>query len=190
MNLSTGFPWHSYEISHKDFFKGESWWNYMNMYFSNIINKLGINESTAFDISKQIKDKYLELSNWYVYEDVIPCLVSTIRSGYKNIILSNHVPELKSLVKELGLSNYFTEIYSSANIGYEKPNIEIYKQIINRLGDSDITMIGDNYEADIKGALKAGINAILVRKENVYNYKHYCESLEGILEIIERANDK
>lgn len=46
-------------------------------------------------------------------------------------------------------------------------------------------MIGDNYNADVQGALNAGINAILVRKENIHNYKNYCSSLEDIFNILE-----
>lgn len=49
----------------------------------------------------------------------------------------------------------------------------------------EATMVGDSYDADVLGAVNAGINAaILVRKQNSHNYKKYCESLVDIFEFI------
>ena len=51
-------------------------------------------------------------------------------------------------------------------MGYEKPNPAFYK-VIESFGRYDeYYMIGDNYIADIQGALDYGINAVLVRSEN------------------------
>jgi putative hydrolase of the HAD superfamily len=187
--LTKGFPWHSHELSHKEFFKEVSWWDHMNLYFDDIIQKLGINPKLSQHISKQIKLKYLDVTKWNIYEDTIPCLEKAIENGYENIILSNHVPELINLVEELRLSKYFIKIYSSANLGYEKPNIQIYKKVIDEIGfENNITMIGDNNKADVEGALNADINAILVRKENSHNYSNYCSTLEELFNILERKD--
>jgi putative hydrolase of the HAD superfamily len=48
-------------------------------------------------------------------------------------------------------------------------------------------MIGDSYEADVGGALRAGIKAILVRKPNLKEYKWYSKSLENIAPLIEEV---
>jgi hypothetical protein len=43
-----------------------------------------------------------------------------IGRGYTNVIVSNHVPELPDLAEEgLGIKEYFSEIYTSALMGYE-----------------------------------------------------------------------
>ncbi len=183
--LSKGFPWHSPEISHAEFFNGAQWWDFMTLHFTNIIQKMGLDNTSAKDIAAQIKTKYLDISQWYLYEDTIPCLEKVISMGYENIIVSNHVPELTGLVRDLGIDKYFSQIYSSAHLGYEKPNIEIYKKVLEKLEDiSDVTMIGDNYTADVEGAINAGIKAILVRKENLYNYQNYCKGLSEIHKIL------
>jgi ribonucleotide monophosphatase NagD (HAD superfamily) len=39
--------------------------------------------------------------------------------------------------------------------------------------------------SDIKGGENIGIKSILVRNENIENYKWYCKDLENILEKIE-----
>lgn len=38
-------------------------------------------------------------------------------------------------------------------------------------------MIGDSDDADIAGALRAGIKVILVRKPNEKNYSFYCKDV-------------
>ena len=49
----------------------------------------------------------------------------------------------------------------------------------------EATMVGDSYDADVLGAVNAGINAaILVRKENSHNYKQYCKNLVDIFEFL------
>jgi putative hydrolase of the HAD superfamily len=82
-------------------------------------------------------------------------------------------------------SGFLIKIYSSADIGYEKPNVKIYEKVLLGLSDVDsITMIGDNYNADIQGVKKAGIDAILVRKSNDYNYTKYFTTLKLLSEIM------
>jgi putative hydrolase of the HAD superfamily len=100
-------------------------------------------------------------------------------------MLSNHVPELEALVKSLGIRDYFVKVYSSAHMGYEKPNLKIYERVLFDLHDAEsITMIGDSYTADIQGAKRAGIEAILVRKGNDYNYERYFSTLKELANFI------
>lgn len=183
--LKRGFPWHSSEISHNEFLKGKKWWEYMNEHFVLILKEFGIEDNIANNISKGIREKYLNLNKWHIYEDTVFCLKSSIEKGYCNIILSNHVPELEELVESLGIRDYFIKIYSSAHIGYEKPNIKIYEKVLMDLSDVEsITMIGDTYVADIQGAKSAGIDAILVRESNDNNYEKYYNSLNELANFI------
>ncbi|AKB36171.1 hypothetical protein MSSAC_1581 [Methanosarcina siciliae C2J] len=184
-HLITGFPWHTPEISHEEFFGGIQWWDYMTLHFSKIIHEFGINEILSTEIASQIKMKYLDITKWHLYDDTIPCLERAIDESYENIIVSNHVPELSHLVRDLRISKYFSQVYSSAHLGYEKPNLQIYRRVLDKLEDtSDVTMIGDSYTADVEGARNAGIKAILVRKENIHNYQNYCKGLDEIYNIL------
>lgn len=49
---------------------------------------------------------------------------------------------------------------------------------------SKIYMIGDSYSADVQGALNCGIDAILVRQDNKYNYEKYSVDLDGIWKYV------
>ncbi|MHC5673183.1 HAD hydrolase-like protein [Nostoc sp.] len=49
-------------------------------------------------------------------------------------------------------------------------------------------MIGDSYNADIAGALRADIQAILVKKPNDKNYKLYSPDFRGVLKRITKVS--
>jgi len=53
-----------------------------------------------------------------LFDDTNMVLKKLKEKEYKHIILSNHVPELPEIVKELGLGKYINDCISSANIGY------------------------------------------------------------------------
>ncbi|ADL50068.1 HAD family hydrolase [Clostridium cellulovorans] len=183
--LKTGFPWNFPELSHEEFFNGKQWWEHMSSHFCNILREIGIEADVAKSISDNIREKYLTPDKWYLYDDTISCLKISLERGYSNIVISNHVPELQELINALGISDYFIKVYSSAHVGFEKPNKKIYETAIMSLEDPEsITMIGDNYFADVQGAKKAGIDAILVRKPNDYNYDKYFTTLKELADFI------
>ncbi|MEH2149541.1 HAD family hydrolase [Nostoc sp.] len=188
--LKNIFPWHSPETPHSLLFNEKTWWEYMNEYFAKIYERVGINRNQAIKYALQVQNEYKNIEKWHLYDDVIPTLQDSIKNNYKNIILSNHIPELHEIIEQLNITEYFEEIYTSVKIGYEKPNLKLYAHIINdlKIEKTECVMIGDNYNADIAGALRADIQAILVRKPNDKNYKLYSPDLRGILKIIRKIS--
>ncbi|MDZ7954136.1 HAD family hydrolase [Nostoc sp. DedQUE09] len=184
--LKNVFPWHSPETPHSLLFNEKTWWEYMNEYFAEIYERVGINRNQAIKYAFQVQNEYKSIEKWHLYDDVIPTLQYTIKNNYKNIILSNHIPELHEIIGELNITEYFEEIYTSGKIGHEKPSLKFYTHVINdlKIEKTECIMIGDSYSADITGALRAGIQAILVRKPNDKNYKFYSPDFKEILKII------
>jgi putative hydrolase of the HAD superfamily len=101
---------------------------------------------------------------WRVFQDTRPALQATASAGWRNVILSNHVPELPRLVSELGLDDLIERVFNSASIGYEKPNPEAFRHALRGCDDpAHRWMVGDNPVADVAGAQALGIPALLVR---------------------------
>ena len=102
------------------------------------------------------------------------------------MILSNHVPELPSIVRHLGLDSLVTECISSANEGYEKPNPAMFSLALDRVGRPEtVWMVGDSVVADYKGARDVGIAAVHVRKGPVEGVEPYSPDLHGVVVIVE-----
>ena len=95
--------------------------------------------------------------------------------------MSNNFPELPDVIKGLGLGKYFADYIVSANIGYEKPRIEIFKYALELAGSPDVCyMIGDNPIADIQGGKSAGMKTVLVNNSGSSDADYKCESLVEI----------
>ena len=85
-------------------------------------------------------------------------------SGWRHIVVSNHVPELAQIIDGLGLAGFFEALVSSALVGYEKPHPALFAAArALTADDGSIWMVGDNPEADCSGAVRFGVNAVLVR---------------------------
>lgn len=110
---------------------------------------------------------------WSVFADVLPSVDRLHARGWRHVLLSNHVPELPSLVEALGLASWFDGVLTSALTGYEKPHPEAYALAL-RAADpcEEVWMIGDNNEADVAGAEAAGIPAVLARRHDERAARH------------------
>jgi len=184
--LKSGFPWHNPEKPHLHLNDPEKWWEELENIFLNAYVGVDIKNEDAKIYAKYAHEYYINPSSFQLFDDTYMVLKISREKGFKNIILSNHVPELPMIVKELGLNNYIDDCITSAKIGYEKPHPEIYKYAIARAkGSKEMWMVGDNIKADIIGAEKMGIKGILVHnKETVNNIKYQASGLADVVEII------
>lgn len=84
-----------------------------------------------------------------------PCYIAT------NAGMSDGEAVLKGL-KRVGADKYFSGIFCSADIGFEKPDKRFFQEIICKLEclPEELVMIGDNYKKDIEGAKLCGIRTV------------------------------
>jgi putative hydrolase of the HAD superfamily len=89
-------------------------------------------------------------------------------AGYTCCIATNAGQSDSEAVKKglarVGADTYFTFIFSSWDIGFEKPDPRFFRFIIEKLGTdaANCIMIGDNYEKDIIAAKTAGMKTIFL----------------------------
>ncbi len=85
------------------------------------------------------------------------------RAGCRNVIVSNHVPELEQLLHDLGLADAVDAVFSSAVVSWEKPHPRFFLHVLDQLGrPPHVWMVGDNPVADVAGARAVGMPALLV----------------------------
>src|SRR6478735_7995589 len=121
------------------------------------------NESLAREMSVQFLEQLPNRKNLFPYTTEIldyltekKYVLHLITNGFDNI---QH-----SKLKYSNLTGYFNEVITSEKAGSLKPNKEIFEFALQVTG-ADVTnsiMIGDNIEADIKGAMSAGLDTIFV----------------------------
>jgi len=89
-------------------------------------------------------------------------------SGQNLILLSNHsfARNGVEIMSKLNLTQFFTKMIFSAELGYKKPSPKIFDLIRDTFPDyskEEIVHIGDDIRADVYGALKYGIKAIWIK---------------------------
>ena len=121
--------------------------------------------------------------NWILFDDTKEVL-EKLKSSYKLAILSNgDGKQQRKKIKYTGLNNYFSDIIISSEVGYSKPEKEIFEIASKRINlkPENCIMVGDKYKVDVEGSLNAGMKAIWVnRKKEKFNYKFQVEVLSEI----------
>jgi putative hydrolase of the HAD superfamily len=190
--FNIGYTWDSPDAPHDFLFKGKTWWEYYEERFREALSLVGLSVDEASVCAAAFRAEYLCLDKWIVYDDVFTTLDILRSQGYRFAIVSNHVPELDTLVAALNLAPYFEKVYTSALVGFEKPNRRIYERALAELSVSakECVMVGDSYEADVAGALRCGMQAVLVRKNNTKDYPRYCPDFSTLPGLIETLRGK
>ena len=97
-------------------------------------------------------------------------LMDYVKDRYTLSIITNGFKEVQYIkMEESGLSKYFSHVFISEEVGYNKPSPDIFKHAMQTSGASiaeNCLMIGDSLEADILGAIKAGMKAVYLNPES------------------------
>jgi putative hydrolase of the HAD superfamily len=177
--------WDSPETDHSRLDTPEKWWNAMQPRFEAILINLGIPQLLSQKLSQRMRVVYPCLTHWRLFDDSLSCLTRLEEKGWRHMLLSNHVPELRQIVTHLGLAPYLAGIINSAETGYEKPNPVAFQLALQAANHPDqVWMVGDNPHADIGGAQTLGIPAILVRR-NAEGVRYQCDTLDQAADLIQ-----
>lgn len=187
--LKDGFPWHRPEEPHPHLSEPEAWWTNLEPLFARAYNGVGFSDRRARELAKKVRKYMINPQRFIMYDDAIPVLSRLKEGGWRNIILSNHMPELPDVVKALNLSRFIEVCITSAVTGYEKPNPQAFRIALSASGYPEtVWMIGDNIISDIKGAEAMGIPAILVRRPETDSVKYNAATLFEAEKIINETN--
>lgn len=129
-----------------------------------------INFSASLELINNLSVDYIEVlpNNNTLFEgahEILDHLFPT----YKLHIITNGFNEVQSKkINNSGLSKYFDKIITSEDAGVKKPNKMIFDFALaqTKAAQNEVLMIGDNWEADIMGAINQGWDAIYFNFEN------------------------
>lgn len=141
------------------------WWTDFEKRLSAILVDCKMAEEVAEKAACCVRNRILDANNYFLYEDTEWILNKAKEMGYTNIVLSNNYPELKEVMEQLGIARYFDGFVISGQVGFEKPNPGIFEIALSGKDPKECCMIGDNPEADIKGAGAFGLKTILVHRK-------------------------
>ncbi|MBR9757747.1 MAG: noncanonical pyrimidine nucleotidase, YjjG family [Algicola sp.] len=98
----------------------------------------------------------------HLFKDVF-YILEYLQENYRLHVITNGFNEVqKRKLKNAKIDHFFHTVTDSESVGVKKPNAKIFNYALQQAQAKPSTsiMIGDNLEADIEGALNAGIDAI------------------------------
>lgn len=131
-------------------------------------------KTISSDISAAFKEIVNKLDTWTAFPDAAPALRELKERGFVLGLVSNATDLARRVLKNLDMERYFDFVVLSAEVGVRKPRREIFDIALRnaRAAPRRTLFVGDKLAVDVKGALGAGMNAILIDRMNVYPDAH------------------
>lgn len=96
-------------------------------------------------------------------------LIKQTHKQFKVGLISNftHAPVIYKSLRKVGISDFFTTIVVSEEIGWRKPSTYIFQHILKKLQvkAKEAIYIGDSPIEDIKGAKQSGLKTIFIQSQ-------------------------
>ena len=138
-------------------------------FYADGFRRLGI-QADMSAAAAHIRERFQRAEFEMLFDDVIPALEALRAYGDMLGILSNFSANLENLLRQLGVHQYFSFFIVSAMAGIEKPDPKIFELAVHTANRprAEIVYIGDSVFHDVEGARGAGIDAVLVDRQDQY----------------------
>lgn len=104
--------------------------------------------------------------------------------GFRLGVVSNCTSDVRGMLHDSGLADHFDAVVLSAEVGLMKPNPEIFRLTMSRLGVSTGYYVGDGDDGELAGARSAGLVDILLDLGEGRSGSHRIRRIEDVSEIV------
>lgn len=117
-----------------------------------------VNELDRDNFFEVAYEHFAEVGAWELYPEV-PEVLEQLRPRFQLAVISNFDGRLRFILQHLGISNYFSYIFISSELGADKPDPEIFRRALKimQLNADEVLHVGDDPERDWKAAAAAGL---------------------------------
>lgn len=118
-------------------------------------------------------------------------LLELLKNEYALHIITNGFDELQHIKLETtGLDKYFDKIMTSESVGHKKPELAFFEYAMRITGAKceDSLVIGDDYDADIMGAIAANIDYIYYNPNKIKHERIVMHEVNDLMEIYQLIN--
>jgi putative hydrolase of the HAD superfamily len=141
--------------------------------------------STEID---EITEHYLGIrfAGPVIFGDVLPCL-ENLSASYRLGVITNGNSKLDSL----GLDHWFDEEFVAEQVGYAKPDPRIYFCAAEVVGSlpTELIMVGDSFEKDVRAAREAGWRAVWLRRTATRTGRDEISDLGALPDLLAALTD-
>ncbi len=120
-----------------------------------------------------------------LYDDVLLALDGLKARGLKLGLISNVDRDVSGMFSELGLASRLDVIMTPQEAGADKPQPAIFLAALARagVGPQEGLHVGDQFEVDARGALGAGMKALLLDRDNLFPEVTDCPRIHSLAQV-------
>ena len=172
------FKWTSLDELHE---QERAWWRLL---VQRVIDRTGTFSGDFDQYFTALYAHYAQGHAWRCFPEVMDVLASLRDKGYRLAVVSNFDSRLPGILRAVGIDTFMDAIIYSSRAGSAKPDPAIFMQALDALGvaPQQALHVGDSVEADVGGAVAAGLAALLIRRgqEPVAGSEEVIQSLDGL----------
>jgi beta-phosphoglucomutase len=137
------------------------------------------------DLAEEMLGWLLEGRFDRTFSDVVPALRALGQLGLPLGVLSNFGVHLRDVLRKEGLYGYFDFVIVSEEVGLAKPDPRIFDLAVSRARRPRrrLLYVGDHVGDDIEGARSAGLDALLIDRED-HQPDALCPRISSLLDLV------
>lgn len=108
---------------------------------------------------------------WRPFDDAVPTLRRLRADGLRLGVLTNgEEDQQREKLDRTGLSEHVDVLIASSTLPFGKPHPLAFSAAVERLGvrAEEVLMVGDSLDKDVRGALAAGLRAVLLDRSDAH----------------------
>ena len=151
-----------------------------------VLKEAGINVS--HELIAGVMSKWQQFSfKLVLFDDVVPALTHLGELGLILGLISNVDHDITPLCQELGLSTLLQVVVTSQEVGFNKPQPEIFQEALKQAGakSSEAIYVGDQYQIDVVGANGVGMQGVLLDRGDFFEEITDCPRIRSLTEVAE-----
>lgn len=119
-------------------------------------------------------------------------VIEALAARYPLMLVSNFYGNVESVIRDMGIRDYFRGIIESAVVGVRKPDPRIFMLGVVALGlkPEEVLVVGDSFRKDIEPAMSIGCQVAWIKgkgwtpEEDAHTHSSIIPNLEALLQLI------
>jgi putative hydrolase of the HAD superfamily len=131
-----------------------------------VLGRVGLKAEIDRDaFFSELWEEFAQPGVWELFPET-HAVVSKLANRYRLGVLSNFDSRLHTILNHLGLAHFFEHVVVSSEVGAEKPSLRMFAEALDRFDTQaeDVLHVGDEPEADWRGAREAGLRVFELRR--------------------------
>lgn len=135
----------------------------------------------------RLREALLASLRFRAFGDAAPALEGLRTAGVATAIVSNWDVSLHDVLAATGLAGLVGAVLTSAEEGMAKPDPQLFRRALERLerpSPQFAMHVGDDLEADVGGALAAGLTPVLIDRTGAGGHGGRCRVVRSLAELL------